>query len=151
MGDVLGFKAAFRQAVLQIPGVERVEYFGSLETSQFRQGKSDADIIIYGDVSPRDKVKIWELLKELNTKYRLGLETARMLHPTPFFLDTQWKETLFRALFNGHAAVVFQPFRTLGKRIITPTYGEVWRGEKRLDDILGRLAGPAKDAFLYFW
>ena len=149
MGDPLGFKTAFREAVAAISGVDRVEYFGSLETTQFRQGKSDVDIIIYGKVSPEDKVKIWGVLKELNTKYRLGLETAPFLHPSPFYIDTRAKQILFRTLFNGHAIVAFTPYRKLGK-LFMPTYGEIWRGEKTLDDILRGLAPILKKVFFSF-
>lgn len=149
MGDPLGFKTAFREAVLKLPGVDRVEYFGSIETTQFKQGESDVDIIIYGKVSPEDKIRIWELLKELNTRYRLGLETAPLLHPTPFYIDTKPKEILFRTLMNGHAIIAFTPYQKLGKAVM-PTYGQVWRGEKTLDDILGGLKDPIKKAFFSF-
>jgi predicted nucleotidyltransferase len=149
VSDPAGFKVAFRKAVSVIPGVERVEYFGSIETSRFRPGMSDVDIIIHGHVSPRDKVRIWELLKELNTTYRLGLETAPFLHPTPFYIDSKAKEVMFRALFNGHAIVAFGPYRALGKRF-APSYGAVWRGEAKLDKVFGRLKDPLKEAFFSF-
>ncbi len=41
------------------------------------------------------------------------------------------------------------PDRELGKKFM-PTYGEIWRGEKRLDDVLGKLRGPLKAAFFHF-
>lgn len=149
MGDVLGFKTAFQEAASKFSGVKQVEYFGSLEATTFRQGKSDADIIIYGKVAPEDKIKIWAMLKQLNEKYRLGLETAPFLHPSPFYIDTRAKQFLFRTLFNGHAIIVFTPYREFGKAIF-PTYGQIWRGERTLDNILGGLSESAKKVFFSF-
>jgi len=150
MGDIAGFKTEFQNELLKIPGVQRVDFFGSIAKTTFKQGRSDLDVVVYGQVSPRNKVKIAKLIRDLNYKYRMGLETAPMLHPTPFYVRDRFLEFAFRESFNGHLhlAHYFGPERERLKRE-GPTYGEYWAGEDIKRKII-ELAPPAALLFFFF-
>ncbi len=51
-------------------------------------GSSDLDVFVYGYKIPtQSKKEIISLVRQLSTKYELGLERAPWQHPTPFFID----------------------------------------------------------------
>jgi len=130
VGDIAGFKTKFKDQVLKIPGVKRVEFFGSIVETTFRQGKSDLDVVVVGEVTPENKCRIAELVEEVSRKYNLGLETAPYMHPTPFFVRGDRELRLFRELFNGHFHLVriFDPLREELKAK-APSYRDYWEGK----------------------
>jgi len=148
MGDVAGFKSELEKEILKYPGVRRVEFFGSIAESTFKQGKSDLDVAVHGRVSSRQKKEIAKLIKELNYKYRMGLERAPLVHPTPFYIRDRFLQFAFRESFNGHLhlAQYFEPERERLKRE-GPTYGDYWRGE----DVRGKVIGLAPVAAVLFF
>jgi len=129
MGDIAGFKTEFENQVLKIPRVKRVCFFGSIAETTFRQGRSDLDVVVVGEVTAENKCRIARLVEELSTKYNLGLETAPYMHPTPFFVRGDKELRLFRELFNGHFHLVrvFDPLREELKAK-APTYRDYWEG-----------------------
>jgi len=122
----------FESRVLDIEGVERVEFFGSILTGDFVQGKSDIDVAVFGEVPPEEKHRIRLLVRELSRKYNMKLEKAPFLHPTPFFVPPE-KELLFREMFDGHLHLVrlAEPIRRLIKKYPPLTYNDYWRLEQR--------------------
>lgn len=152
------FRREFEARAMTFPGVEAVEFFGSItEPERFRHGSSDIDVAIYGEV-PRDaKHDLRLLVRNLNAKYDLGLEEAPFLHPTPFFVEPG-QERLFSVTGNGHITIKFDPagrfltaasshYRSLFKDIELITYAEFWRIEERY---LSRLPGYDR-VFYTFW
>ncbi|GAI37785.1 unnamed protein product, partial [marine sediment metagenome] len=93
------FRHEFYQRVEELPGVNRVEFIGSVANGNYVPGSSDLDVFVHGHKIPRQsKKQIIALLKELNTKYELGLEQAPCQHPTPFFIDSRLSKALYRLL-----------------------------------------------------
>ncbi|RLC73320.1 MAG: hypothetical protein DRI26_01135 [Chloroflexi bacterium] len=148
MGDIAGFKAEFEREVLKIPGVRRVEFFGSIAKTTFIQGKSDLDVIVIGEVSPENKCRIAKLLEEVSKKYNLGLESAPYMHPTPFFVRGDKELRVFRELFDGHLHLVrvFEPLREELKAR-APTYRDYWEGKPVREEL--RRITPLVD--ILFW
>jgi len=122
------FMREFKERVENLPNVEKVEFFGSITTPAWIRGKSDVDVIVYGDNIPaKVKREIILILRELNEKYDLKLEKVRCCHPTPFFLDSPLRRQLFREMVSGHKALI-----ELGRewcKESAPTYGEIWAME----------------------
>lgn len=132
MPSAESFKAEFEKRVREIKGVEKVEWFGSIADT-FKVGKSDLDLIIWGDVSARDKERISHIIKDLNYKHNLGLETAPYQHPTPFFVDNAPKRLIYDLLVPKGGLANFEAFRRMWKHH-APTYGQVWRLEDRAEE-----------------
>lgn len=87
-GDLEAFKREFSNLAALKRGVVRVHFAGSMGHGDFIPGRSDADILVYGDVSLSTRLEIYDLLWELNYKYQLGLEGSPLLHPPIVFVDT---------------------------------------------------------------
>lgn len=126
--NIDGFMKEFKEEITKMPHVKRVEFFGSIRTANWELGKSDVDVIVYGDIiSANIKREIVLKLRELNTKYELRLEMVRCCHPTPFFLDSSQLIAAFKDMMNGHSHIV-----ELGRQFLkqnAPTYGEIWAME----------------------
>ncbi len=75
-----------RHQVGQLPGVKRVEFFGSVVTPGFRPGKSDLDMVVEGAISPQTKRRVVALIQDANQRHGLRLEESPYLHPVPFFV-----------------------------------------------------------------
>jgi len=127
-GKINAFKREYVDIVENFPGVHRVEFFGSVNTNRWVRGRSDIDIKIYGNnISGDDKRAIELVLRDLNSKYGLGLENVRCAHPTPFFLDSPSRIELFENMMMGHSGLV-----ETGRQILkntAPTYGVIWQFE----------------------
>lgn len=122
------FKLEFCQRVEELPRVSRVEFIGSVANGNYVPGNSDLDVFVHGHKIPKQsKKQIIALLKELNTKYELGLEQAPCQHPTPFFIDSRLSKALYR-LLKGHMEA--RLLRATVKRV-APSYGFVWRLHER--------------------
>lgn len=132
MRSVDSFKEEFEKSVKGIKGVEKIEWIGSI-ANKFEVGKSDLDLIIWGDVSAKDKEKISDTIKELNDKHNLGLETAPYQHPTPFFVDNPAKRLAYDLLVPKGGLAAFEGIRGIWKRH-APTYGQVWDLEKKAQE-----------------
>jgi len=132
MGDKASFMDEFEQRVSAIPGVERVEFFGSILTDKFVQGRSDIDVAVFGEVSAEDKHRIRLLIRDLSKKYDMKLEQVPFLHPTPFFVPPK-REKIFRETFNGHLHLIrlAEPIRRLIKKYPPLTHDGYWRLEER--------------------
>lgn len=137
MGKVDDFKKEFEERAREIEGVNKVEWMGSIADS-FRQGRSDLDLIIWGDVAAKDKEKISDMIKELNYKHSLGLETAPYQHPTPFFVDNPAKRVAYDVLVPKGGLVAFTGIRKIWKHH-APTYGQVWGLEGKVERRAPRL------------
>lgn len=85
MVDLVGFKREFEERVRALPGVADVVYAGSVRTGKFVKGRSDVDVLIFGDVPTESRIKAYEVLFELSKRYDLGVETAPLLHPPLIF------------------------------------------------------------------
>lgn len=125
MGRVDDFKRELEERVAKIEGVDKVEWFGSIADTTFRQGKSDLDLIIWGKVAAKDKEMVSDIIKELNYKHELGLETAPYQHPTPFFVDNPAKELLYDVLVPKGLLAHFKGVRQIWRHH-APSYGQVW-------------------------
>jgi len=122
------FRQEFCHRIEGLPGVSRVEFIGSAANGNYVPGSSDLDIFVHGHKIPRQsKKQIIALLKELNTKYELGLERAPCQHPTPFFIDVGLARLLYRLLKRRMEARLL---RATVKRV-APSYGLVWRLHER--------------------
>jgi predicted nucleotidyltransferase len=114
-----------REEYLKFEGVENIEFFGSFTTKKWRHGKSDIDIIVYGqNLSDNTKYKMSQLLRKLNYKYNLNLENVQCAHPTPFFLDSPQRITIFQQTMKGHSI-----FIEIGREFIKNnalTYSQIW-------------------------
>jgi len=110
--------------VEQLPGVHKVEFIGSAANGKFVSGKSDIDVFVHGHRIPREsRRRAIALVRELNKKYKLGLEKAPCQHSTPFFIDSHIKRMLYR-LLKGRYQFVW--LRRIVKRI-APSYDLVWK------------------------
>ena len=122
------FKREFCERVEALPGVSRVEFIGSIATGYYIPGSSDLDVFVHGRKIPTlSKKRAVALVKELNKKYELGLERAPCQHPTPFFIDSPFREKVYR-LLKGRMEL--RLLRATIKRI-APSYGLVWRIQER--------------------
>ena len=73
------FSNAYRQAVEQLTDVHSVEFIGSAANGNFVSGRSDLDVFVHGHRIPKEsKRQAVALVRELNKKYKLGLETIFM-------------------------------------------------------------------------
>lgn len=128
MARVEAFRQEFCQRVEELSEVRRVEFIGSAASGGYVPGSSDLDVFVHGRRIPRQsKMQIIALLKELNTKYHLGLERAPCQHPTPFFIDSHLSNALYRLLKGRMEARLL---RSTMKRV-APSYGFVWRLHER--------------------
>lgn len=130
MASVESFKEEFEKRAKAIKGVEKIEWFGSI-ADKFELGKSDLDLVIWGDVSAKDKEEISDTIKELNDKHNLGLETAPYQHPTPFFVDNPAKRLAYDLLVPKGGLAAFKGIRGIWKRH-APTYSQVWHLEEKV-------------------
>lgn len=121
-------KQEFRHSVEALPGVSRVKFIGSMARSDYTPGSSDLDMFVHGQNIPRQsKKQAIALVRQLNTKYDLGLERAPCQHPTPFFIDTRFRRALYR-LFKGRMELRW--LRAAVKRI-APSHSFIWRLQQR--------------------
>ncbi|MCX9012559.1 MAG: nucleotidyltransferase domain-containing protein [Candidatus Methanoperedens sp.] len=122
------FMQEFESECLSLPGIQRVEFFGSFNTDNWKHGISDIDISIYGEnISGDTKYQVIQILRRLNNKYGLMLENVRCAHPTPFFLDSPVRIQLFQQLMKGHSEII-----ELGRNFMKQnahTYRDVWASE----------------------
>ena len=125
------FIKEFKEKVEKMPHVDKVELFGSILTSKWELGKSDVDVIVYGNNIPaKTKREIVLIIRDLNKKFRLQLEMVRCCHPTPFFLDSPQRIQMFQKMKSGHSHIV-----ELGRQFLkqnAPTYNETWAMEDSL-------------------
>ena len=132
------FMREFKERTEKLPNVERVEFFGSITTPNWKLGESDVDVIVYGNNIPgATKREIVLILRELNQKYGLQLENVRCCHPTPFFLDSAMRKQQFKEMMRGHS-VVIELGRTFCKQY-GPTCGFIWAIEDGLKEFENRL------------
>ena len=101
LGDFDSFKREFESIAMTTPGVTSVVFAGSMGRGTFVPGKSDADILVFGDVSIHDRLHLYDILWELNLKYELGLEYAPMIHPPIVFVDQWWEKALLNWVAQG--------------------------------------------------
>lgn len=128
MTELEAFKQEFCQRVEALPRVNRVEFIGSVANGTYVPGSSDLDVFVHGRKMPRQsKKQIMVLVKELNTKYELGLERAPCQHPTPFFIDGHLQKWLYRLLKDRMEA---RWLRSTVKKV-APSYGFMWRLHER--------------------
>jgi len=129
--DLNDFMNEFKEKVEKYSSVDNVEFFGSIKTSDWKVGKSDIDIKVFGNNIPgKTKRKIRQLLRVLNKKYNLKLGKARCCHPTPFFLDSPQRRQGFNQMMKGHSPVVQIARQVLKEN--APTYEEVWQMEENV-------------------
>ena len=108
----------------QLTDVHKVEFIGSAANGNFVSGRSDLDVFVHGHRIPKEsKRQAVALVRELNKKYKLGLERAPCQHPTPFFIDGHIKRILYR-LLKGRYQFVW--LRRIVKGI-APSYDLVWK------------------------
>ncbi len=125
------FKQEFRQIVEALPGVSRGEFTGSIAASNYIPGSSDLDVFVHGHKIPRQsKKQAIDFVRELNTKYELGLEGAPCQHLTPFFIDTRLRSELYR-LSKGRMELHW-----LGAVVkkVAPSYGFMWRLQQKKEE-----------------
>lgn len=131
MTKLEAFKQEFRQIVEALPGVSRVEFTGSIATSNYIPGSSDLDVFVHGHKIPtQSKKQAIDFVRELNTKYELGLEGAPCQHPTPFFIDTRLRKELYRS-FKGRMELHW--LRAVVKKVAT-SYGFMWRLQQKKEE-----------------
>ncbi|OPY38188.1 MAG: hypothetical protein A4E35_00610 [Methanoregula sp. PtaU1.Bin051] len=125
------FMRDFKREVENLPHIERVDFFGSILSSNWKIGKSDVDVIVCGnDIPPTRKREIVLIFRDLNRKYGLQLETVRCCHPTPFFLDSPQRIQMFQEMIKGHSHILEFGRRWLKQN--APTYKEIWAMEDSL-------------------
>lgn len=118
------FCQEYLQRVESLPGVTHIEFIGSITNGNFVPGRSDLDVFVHGHRIPKEgKRQAVALVRELNAKYALGLERAPCQHPTPFFIDSPLRRTLYN-LLKGRMELRW--LRTTVKRV-APSYSFVWR------------------------
>jgi len=128
MAELAAFKQELHHRVEKLPGVNQVEFIGSVANGNYVPGSSDLDVFVHGHKIPKQsKKQIIALLKELNAKYELGLEKAPCQHPTPFFIDSPLSKALYRLLKGRMEARLLRA--TVKK--VAPSYGFVWRLHER--------------------
>lgn len=128
MTNLEAFVHEYCRSIERLPGVTSVELIGSIARGDYVQGSSDLDIFVHGQKIPRQsKKQAIALVRQLNTKYGLGLERAPCQHPTPFFIDTPIRRTLY-GLLKGRMELRW--LRAAVKRI-APSYGFIWRLQQR--------------------
>jgi len=142
VGKVNEFKREFGERAGAIEGVEEIEWLGSMADT-FVQGTSDLDLVIRGSVSAKGKEKVSSIIKELNYKYALGLETAPYQHPTPFYVDNPAKEVGYDLLVSKGGLAIFEGIRKIWKHH-APTYGQVWELEERTRKMAPGLLGVVR-------
>ena len=117
------FMKEYRETVSALPGVTKVEFIGSIANGRFRPGESDIDIFVHCDrLAKETRKKAMLLVRELNSKYELGLERAPCQHETPFFIDGFIRRRLY-VMLKGRS---FLWFRRMVK-MAAPPYGLVWK------------------------
>lgn len=95
--DTVSFMKEFEDRLRSIKGFRRVSYFGSITSpDKFCAGRSDLDVIIFGDLTKESRNEARNILYELNEKYRIKAEKAVYLHPVPFFMKKDIEETLMK-------------------------------------------------------
>jgi len=120
MENIQAFREEYRRAVSQLPGVTGVEFIGSVVNGNFNPGNSDLDVFVHRNRIPRaSKRKARKLVRELSSKYGLGLDTAPYQHPTPFFIDGPIRKALYHLLKGRHDA----PWLRAAVKKIAPSYG----------------------------
>lgn len=131
MTKLEAFKEEFRQCVEALPGINRVEFIGSIARGDYIPGSSDLDAFVHGQKIPRQsKKQAIALLRELSMKHELGLERAPYQHPTPFFIDTRLRKELYRS-FKGRMELHW--LRAVVKKV-APSYGFVWRLQQKKEE-----------------
>ena len=92
------FKAEFKQAVANLPGISSIEFFGSICEGRFRPGESDIDVFVHGWNIPSDaKREAENIFRALVSKHKLGVERAPFQHPVPLFIDNPLRQILYKA------------------------------------------------------
>ncbi len=94
------FKLEYREKMLKMKGIHEVHYFGSTEeTDKWVSGKSDLDILVYGNNIPsRTKIYGVLLIEKLNNKLNLKLDDVTAGHPTPIYLDSPQRLLTFKLI-----------------------------------------------------
>ncbi len=100
----VGFFVDLRHQVGQLPGVKRVEFFGSVVTPRFRPGKSDLDMVVEGAISPQTKRRVVALIQDANQRHGLRLEESPYLHPVPFFVTNRLSKALLLGMARGFSS-----------------------------------------------
>ncbi len=96
----------------------RVEYLGSTkETHRWKRGKSDLDIIVYGNNISLD-IKVYGILliRDLNYEEDLGLEDVPFYHWTPIYVDSPYKYKLREIAEEGLIRQFTESIRAVTKR-----------------------------------
>ncbi|MDO9354576.1 MAG: nucleotidyltransferase domain-containing protein [Solirubrobacteraceae bacterium] len=131
----------FNEQARKLEGINKIEFFGSIiDPNRFRSGKSDVDLIIYGQPPEPTKLKIRQLLMRLSDKYGLQIEKADYLHPVPVYIQNTVAERTFDLLVRkGIIFPYIQEWRMAEKAAPSLTVGERWAGKKHPSAIV-RLA-----------
>lgn len=143
------FKVQYEKEVCGLPNVESVEFLGScLESWRWRAGKSDPDIIVYGNgILPSTKIEATLLIQRLNSELSLGLDNVSLMHPTPFFIDSPARRVARQVI--PHAQGFTEPLRTFLKTFGTPlTYAGFWAAFQEMKKIESLPLAPKLSMFL---
>ncbi len=93
-----------RHQVGQLPGVKRVEFFGSVVTPRFKPGRSDLDMVVEGTMSPQVKRQVVVLIQDANRRHGLRLGESSYLHPVPFFVTNRLSKALLLGMARGFSS-----------------------------------------------
>lgn len=132
MADTISFMNEFKDQARRLEGVNKIEFFGSIiDPNRFRPGKSDVDLIIYGQPSDPTKQKIRQLLSRLSDKYGIQIEKSPYLHPVPFYIQNIVGDRTFDIIIRkGNMPSFLQEWRKAEKAGPSLTVGERWAGKK---------------------
>ncbi len=91
------FREIYKNEILTLPGVSEVLYLGTTkgpkwekgELREWVSGRSDLDIMVYGDgiISGGVKIEGVLLIEKLNYELNLKLEDVPLQHWTPIYID----------------------------------------------------------------
>ena len=143
------FKRRYEKEVAGFPNVQGLEFLGScLESWRWRAGKSDLDIIVYGNgIQPSTKIECVLLIQRLNSELGLCLENVSVMHPTPFFIDSPLRRAARQAI--PHMQEFTEPLRGFIKRFGTPlTYAGLWAAVHEMQRIESLPFAPKLSGFL---
>lgn len=131
MANTISFMNEFKDQARRLPGIVTIEFFGSIiDPNRFRPGKSDVDLIIYGNPSEQTKLKIRQLLKFYSDKYDIMIDKVPYLHPTPFYIqDIVAERTFDIAVRKGYTGIFLQEWRRAEKQAPRLTVGDRWAGK----------------------
>lgn len=128
MADTIAFMNEFISRIGKLSGIDRIQFFGSiLEPMRFRPGKSDLDLLIYGNPSAETKWIIRKTIIELSDKYSLFIDRGPYMHPTPFYITNVVGDTMFKN-FVLNMPFFLAKWRKAEKASPRLTVGERWSG-----------------------